>query len=145
MVLSFVPIKNARRDSDQVPCCGKKSHINVFVLLKKSVSSWYETVVVEVNPAIVGDKVMQMSSAVLQHILCVCVCCVLISVCVCAHAHARVRACACVCVRSCSVPAHEHFVYSNCSNSENLPSVLHNIKLVTEKVKFVCLSSPSPL
>jgi hypothetical protein len=44
MVLSFVPIKNARRDSDQVPCCGEKSHINFFVLLNKSVSSSYETV-----------------------------------------------------------------------------------------------------
>jgi len=44
---------------------------------------------------------MQMSSAVLQHIVCV-----------------RVDG------------GGSHFVYSNCSKSENLPSKLHNIKLV---------------
>ena len=43
MVLSFVTIKNARRDSDQVFRVWEKSHVNVFVLLKKSVSSSYGT------------------------------------------------------------------------------------------------------
>ena len=54
---------------------------------------------------------------------------------------AFVRACVC----ACSVPVHEHFVYSNCNESENLPCKLRNIKLVTEKVKLGCLSSLSPL
>ena len=72
---------------------GKKPHKCLCPVEEICFLLIWNCLVVEVNPPIVGDKVMQMSSAVLQHILCVCVC---------VHARARAR-------------VHEHFVYSDCN------------------------------